>query len=144
MLVPPKGEMLSVFLLLYFLCLVRCLLPFFAVLLFLGSLFEKIFGGELLFLGVGVGFVFFGGFLPMFLLHFWRFAPESAWNKILLMSGLLFFMFVLSSFGFFVVVVVVVFPFLGTQGGKGFLVFLLPCFLFPLVFCGHTFSRKPG
>ena len=42
---------------------------FFAVLLFLGSLFEKIFGSELLFLGVVVGLVFFGGFLPMFLLY---------------------------------------------------------------------------
>ena len=62
--------MLSVFFILCFLCLVRRLLPFFAVLLFLGSLFEKIFGSELLFLGVGVGLVFFGWFLPMFLLHF--------------------------------------------------------------------------
>ena len=26
-------------------------------------------------------------------------------------------------------------PFLGTRGGKGFLVLLLPCFPFPLVFC---------
>ena len=43
---------------------------FFPVLLFLGSLFEKIFGSELLFSGVGVGRVFFGGFLPMFLLYF--------------------------------------------------------------------------
>ena len=34
-----------------------------------------------MFLGVGVGFVFFGGFLPMFLLHFWRFAPESVWKN---------------------------------------------------------------
>ena len=41
----------------------------------------KIFGSELLFLGVGVGFVFFGGFLPMFLLLFWRFAPESVWKN---------------------------------------------------------------
>ena len=41
---------------------------FFAVLLFLGSLFENNFGSELLFLGVGVGLVLFGGFLPMFLL----------------------------------------------------------------------------
>ena len=43
-------------------------LSFFAVLLFLGSLFGKIFGSELLFLGVGVGRVFAGGSLPMFLL----------------------------------------------------------------------------
>ena len=76
-----KGEMLSVFFILCFLCLVRRLLPFFAVLLFLGSLFEKFFGSELLLLGVGVGFVFFGGFLPMFLLLFWRFALESVWKN---------------------------------------------------------------
>ena len=72
-----KGEMLSVFFILGFRCLVWRLLPFFAVPLFLGSFFEKIFGSELLFLGVVVGLVFFGGFLPMFLLYFWRFAPES-------------------------------------------------------------------
>ena len=33
-------------------------------------------------------------------------------------------------------------PFLGTRGGKGFPVLLLPCFFFPLLFCGYTFSRK--
>ena len=43
--------------------------------------FEKNFGSELLFSGLGVGLVFFGGFLPMFLLHFWRFAPESVRRK---------------------------------------------------------------
>ena len=64
-----------------FFCLVRRLLPFFAVFLFLGSLFEKFFGSELLFLGVGVGLAFFGVFLPMFLLYFWRFAPESVWKN---------------------------------------------------------------
>ena len=79
-------------------------MPFFAVLLFLGSFFEKSFGSELLFLGVGGGLVFFGGFLPMFLFYFWRVAPGSVW-KILLMSGLLFSGFVLSSFGFFIVVI---------------------------------------
>ena len=42
---------------------------FFAVLLFLGSLSEKTFGSELLFLVVGVVLVFFGGFLPMFSLY---------------------------------------------------------------------------
>ena len=62
--------MLSVFFTLCFLCLVRRLLSFFAVLLFLGSLSEKIFGSELLFVGGLVGLVFFGGFLPMFLLYF--------------------------------------------------------------------------
>ena len=61
--------MLSVFSFCVFLCQVECLLPFFAVLLFLGSLFEKIFGSELLFLGVGVGLVFFGGVLHRFLLY---------------------------------------------------------------------------
>ena len=45
-------------------------MSFFAVLLFSGSLSEKIFGSELLFLGGLVGLVFFGGVLPMFLLHF--------------------------------------------------------------------------
>ena len=41
--------MLSFFFTLCFLCLVRRLLSFFPVLLFLGSLFGKIFGSELLF-----------------------------------------------------------------------------------------------
>ena len=35
-------------------------------------------------------------------------------------------------------------PFLGTRGGKGFRVLLLFCFSFPLLFCGHTFSRMTG
>ena len=61
--------MLSVFFILCFLCLVGRLLPFFCLLLFLGSMSEKFFGSELLFLGVGVGLVFFDGFLPMFLLY---------------------------------------------------------------------------
>ena len=54
---------------------------FFAVLPFLGSLFEKFFGSELLFLGVVVGLVFFGAVLLRFLLYFWRFAPESVWKN---------------------------------------------------------------
>ena len=62
--------MLSVFFILFFRCLVQRLLPFFVVPLFLGSLFGKIFGSELLFLGGCVGLVFFGGFLLMFLLYF--------------------------------------------------------------------------
>ena len=49
----------------------RCILSFFSVLLFLGSLFEKIFGSELLFLGVGVGRVSFGAvFAYVFALFF--------------------------------------------------------------------------
>ena len=35
-------------------------------------------------------------------------------------------------------------PFLGTRGGKGLRVLLLFCFSFPLLFCGHTFSRMTG
>ena len=62
--------MLSVFFILCFCVWFGVFCRFFAVLLFLGSLFEKIFGSELLFLGGGVGLVFFGGFLPMFLLYF--------------------------------------------------------------------------
>ena len=42
---------------------------FFAVLLFLGSLFGKFFGSELLFLVVGVGRVFLGGVLLRFLIY---------------------------------------------------------------------------
>ena len=75
---------------------------FFTVLLFLGSLFEKIFGSELLFLGVGVGRVFFGAVLPMFLLYYLVFRSRKCLEKILLMSGLVFLGFFLSSFGFFV------------------------------------------
>ena len=104
----PKGEMLSFFFFCVF-CVwsgVFCrFLQFFSS---KGRFFGKIFGSELLFFCFGVGFVSFGGFWPMFLLHFWRFAPESVW-KILLMSGLLFFGFFLSSFGFFVDVVFRVF-----------------------------------
>ena len=47
---------------------------FFTVPLFLGSLFEKIFGSELLFLRVGVGLVCFGVVLPMFLLLLFAFS----------------------------------------------------------------------
>ena len=78
---------------------------FFTVLLFLGSLFEKIFGSELLFLGVGVGRVFFGAVLPMYLLYCLVFRSRKCLEKILLMSGLVFGFFFLSSFGFFVDVV---------------------------------------
>ena len=66
---------------------------FFAVLLFLGSLFEKIFGSELLFLGVGVGRVFFGAVLPMFFLYCLVFRSRKCLENIFLMSGLLFLVF---------------------------------------------------
>ena len=63
---------------------------FFAVLLFLGSLFENFFGSEFLFLGVVVGLVFFGGFFGyVFALCFGGSLPK-VFGKILLMSGLLF------------------------------------------------------
>ena len=91
--------MLSVFFIWCFLCPVRCLLSFFAVPLFLGSLFEKIFGSELLFLGVGVGLACFGAVLPMFLLYYLLFRSRNCLEKILLMSGLVFLGFLLSSFG---------------------------------------------
>ena len=51
--------MLAVFSLCVFCVWFGVFCRFFAVLLFLGSLFEKIFGSELLFLGVVVGLVFF-------------------------------------------------------------------------------------
>ena len=69
---------------------------------------ENFFGSELLFLGVGVGLVFFDGFLPMFLLSVFALcfggSLPKVFGKILLMSGLSFSGFVLSS-GFFVDVV---------------------------------------
>ena len=85
---------------------------FFTVPLFLGSLFEKIFGSELLFLGVGVGLACFGAVLPMFLLYYLLFRPRNCLEKILLMSGLVFLGCLLSSFGLFAdVVVFLSFPF---------------------------------
>ena len=59
-----------------------------------------------MFLGGCVGLVFFGGFLLMFLLYFFGVSLPKLFGKILLMSGLVFSGFVLSSLGFFVVVVV--------------------------------------
>ena len=83
--------MLSVFFILCFLCLVRRLLPFFAVLLFLGSLLEKIFGSEFLFLGGGVwSGVFWWVFAYVFVLIFGG-SLLKMFGKILLMSGLVFF-----------------------------------------------------
>ena len=71
---------------------------FFAVLLFLGSLFEKLIGSELLFLGVGVGLGFFCGFFLGFCFTYWR-----VWKNSLDVRSVLF-VFVLSSIGFFVAV----------------------------------------
>ena len=82
--------MLSVFLFCVFRVWSGVFCRFFSVLLFLGSLFEKIFGSELLFLGGCVGLVFFGAVLPMFLLYFLLFRSRNCLEKILLMSGLVF------------------------------------------------------
>ena len=75
------GNAVRFFHFVFFLCLVRCLLSFFTVLLFLGSLFGKIFGSELLFLSVVVGLVFFDSVLPRFLFYFLVFAPENVSEK---------------------------------------------------------------
>ena len=64
-------------------------LPFFSS---QGRFLKKIFGSELLFLGGLVGLVFFGGVLPMFLLHFLAVRFRKCLKKILLMSGLVFFL----------------------------------------------------
>ena len=94
-----KGEMLSVFSFGIFCVRFGVFCRFFAVPLFLGSLFEKIFGSELLFLGAGVGLACFGAVLPMFLLYYLLFRSRNCLEKILLMSGLVFLGFLLSSFG---------------------------------------------
>ena len=82
--------MLSVFSILFFSCLARCLLSFFSVLLVLGSLFEKIFGSELLFLGFGVGRVYFGAVFPLFLLYYLVCRSRKCLEKIFFWSGPLF------------------------------------------------------
>ena len=79
---------------------------FSTVLLFLGSMFEKIFGSELLFYGVGVGLVCFGAVLPMFLLYYLFFRSRNCLEKILLMSGLVFLGFFSPPLVFFADVVV--------------------------------------
>ena len=94
-----KGEMLSVFFILCFLCLGRCLCRFFAVLLFLGSLCEKmfrertfVFGCRWLVLGVLV--VFCLGFCFIF----WRLAPENVRkNSLHVRSSVFWVCFSLSS-----------------------------------------------
>ena len=69
---------------------------------------KKFFGSELLFLCVGVGRVFFGAVLPMFLLYSSFFRSRNCLGKILLTSGqtLVFWGFFLSSFAFCADVVV--------------------------------------
>ena len=83
--------MLSVFFILcFFVSGSVSFVVFFFVLLFLGSLFEKIFGSELLFLGIGVGRVYSGAVLPMFLLYYLVFRSRKCLEKILFWSGPLF------------------------------------------------------
>ena len=76
-----KGEMLSVFFILCFSCLVRCLLSFFAVLLFLGSLFEKIFRERTFVFGWWCWSCVFWWVFAYVFAFFWRFAPESVWKN---------------------------------------------------------------
>ena len=54
-----------------------------------------------MFLCVGVGLVLFGAVLPMFLLYFLVFRSRNCLEKILLMSGLVFWGCLLFSFGCF-------------------------------------------
>ena len=64
------------------------------ILLMSGPLFEKIFGSELLFFGVGVGRVFFCAVLPMFLLYYVVFfAPDNVSRKFSLCQVLCFWVF---------------------------------------------------
>ena len=79
--------MLSVFSILLFCVRSGVFCRFFTVPLFLGSLFEKFFGSELLFLGIGVGRVYSGAVLPMFLLYYLAFRPRKGSEKILFWSG---------------------------------------------------------
>ena len=118
----------------------------FSVLLFLGSLFEKIFGSELLFLCVGVGRVFFGAVLPMFLLYYsFFFAPETVLKKFSWCQVWCFCGGLLSSFGFFADVVVLVF-FERERSGSNrahphtrFVLFVLVLFVVPAAFVRSPF-----
>ena len=125
--------MLSVFFFtLCFLCLVRCLLSFFTVLLFLGSLFGKFFGSELLFLSVVVGLVFFDSVLPRLLFYYLVFRSRKCLGKILLMSGPLFEKIFGSELLFF-----------GVGVGHVFLCAVLPMFLlYYLVFRSRKCLEK--
>ena len=125
------GGKAVLFFFLCFLCLVRCLLSFFSVLLFLGSLFGTIFGSELLFLSVVVGLVFFDSVLPRFLFYYLVFRSRKCLGIILLMSGPLFEKFFGSELLFFASVLVVCFC------------AVLPMFLlYYLIFSLPKISRK--
>ena len=96
-----KGEMLPVF---FFFCVFRVwsgvfcrFLPFFSS---KGRFLEKFSGASFCFWALVLGLCFLVGFCLCFCFIFGGSLPE-VFEKILLMSGLLFFGFVLSSFGFF-------------------------------------------
>ena len=102
------------------------------ILLMSGPLFEEIFGSELLFLGVGVGRVFFCAVLPMLLLYYLVFRSRKCLGKILLMSGPLFEKFFGSEL-----------LFLGVGVGRVFFCVVLPMFLlYYLVFRSRKCLEK--
>ena len=100
-----------------FLCLVRCLLPFFCRSSLLRVAVWRNFGSELLFWGVGVGLVFFGGVLLRLLLYDLVVGSRNCLKKFLDVRSCLFG-FVLSSSGFFVDVAFVFFFFVPFQETK--------------------------
>ena len=141
--------MLSVFFILCFLCLVRCLLPFFCRSSPLRVVFWKNFRERTFVFGCWCwSCVFWWVFAYVFAL-FLAVRSRNCLEKILLMSGLLFFGFFLSSFGFFADVVVFVFFFKRQRSGSNrtpphthlfFWFFLL--FLCPAAFvCFARFGR---
>ena len=96
----PKEEMLPVFFILFFRCLVRCLLPFFCRSSFFRVAFWKNFRERTFVIRWLCWFcVFWWVFAIVFALFFGVSLPKL-FGKILLMSGLVFSGFVLSSLGF--------------------------------------------
>ena len=110
--------MLSVFFIWGFLRLVRCLCRYLAVLLFLGSLFEKFSGANFCFWVSLLVLCFLVGFCLCFCFMFWRIAPESVWKNSLDVRSC-FLGFVLSYFGFFVDTVFCLFLFLFKRYSSG-------------------------
>ena len=96
-----------------------------------GSLFEKIFGSELLFFGVVCWSCFFDSVLPMFLFYFLVFRSRKCLGKILLMSGPLFEKIFGSELLFF-----------GVGVGRVFFVLFCLCFCSIIWFFASEMSRK--
>ena len=105
---PQRGNAVCFFIL-CFLCLDRCLLPFFGRFSLLRVAVWKNFRVRTFVFWGQCWFVFFGAVLLMFCFMFCRFTPESVWKNSLGVRSC-FLGFVLSSLGFFVDVVFV-FPF---------------------------------